>query len=288
MPIRRRNALSMKSHAGTTPLLGILVTALVCQALGCAKATVGNVGQNDDAGTGDASQADGKDASSPTDKNGKNDGPASDALYDPCNPFTNAGCSSDQKCAALQSGSALGLACASKGDKSVGDNCNPAMTGAAQTGDDCGDQLACFKLTSDLAYTCHRICPTSGTANACPGTDTCSLVVPGLTNLAFCRATTSCLPLEQTGCPSDQSCYYGTTGAVCAPTGSKHPGDACVNANDCVTGSTCLTVGGVGTCLSFCSTASGGTPSCSGSSTGGNTCSGLGGGSDEANLGSCR
>ena len=280
MPIRRRNALAMKSHTGTTRLLGILVTALACQSLGCAKAKVRDVEQRDDGGTGDVGPAAGKDTANP---NGKNDGPASDALTNPCDPFTNSGCSGDQKCTALQSGKSLSLGCGSKDKRAVGESCT-----GSPTGDDCGDQLVCFKLDADPTYTCHRICPTSGTANACPGTDTCSLVIPGLTNLAFCQAAVSCLPLEQTGCPSDQACYYGTKGAVCAPIGSKQPGDACAHANDCVKGSDCITIGATSICSSFCSIESGGTPSCSGASTGGTICAAFGGTSDEANLGSCR
>jgi hypothetical protein len=282
MPIRRWNALSVKSDTGATRFLSILVAALGCQSLGCASANVNQEAPKADAGTGDsAAGGDGKATS-------KNDGPAGDVVYGACDPFTNSGCPSDQKCIALQSGSALGLGCGSKGSKGEGDACTPVMTASSQTGDDCGSQLACFKLTSDPGYTCHRICPTSGSASACPGSETCSLVVPGLTNLAFCQASTTCQPLEQTGCPSDQACYFGTKGAVCAPTGSNQPGDTCANANDCTKGSTCLVVGSTGICSSFCSTASGGMPSCSGSSTGGTICSVLGSSSDEPNLGSCR
>jgi len=277
MPIRGRNPLSMKSHAGMTRLLGILITALGCHASGCAKATVGDVGQDKDAGTADAGpQGDGKDDANP---NAKKDG-ASDAPNTPCDPFTNSGCPSDQKCTAFQSGNSLSLGCGSKDSKVEGDDCT-----GSPTGDDCGDQLACFKLDADPTSTCHRICPTSGTANACLGTETCNPGNVGLGGLSFCVAP--CLPLEQTGCPQGQACYYGTKGAGCAPIGSKQPGDTCAHANDCVKGSDCITLGSTFICSSFCSTASGGTPSCSGASTGGTICAPLGGTSDEANLGSC-
>jgi hypothetical protein len=285
MPRHPWNALTVSSHSGATHLLFITVAALACQSLGCASANVNQEQPGPDSGTADTTPG----ADSP---GTKNDGPATDVLYGSCDPFTNSGCPSDKKCTALQSGSVLGLGCGGKASKGEGDTCSPVMTGGTQTGDDCGNQLACFKLASDNEATCHRICPTTGTANACPGTDTCSLVVPGLTNLAFCQTSTSCLPLEQTGCPSDQACYYGTKGAVCAPVpGSpKKPGEACVSANDCAKGSTCLLVGSAGVCSSFCSTASGGTPSCSGASTGGTICIALnsGTGTDEPNLGSCR
>jgi hypothetical protein len=284
MPIRGRNALLIKSHSDTTRLLGILVMALGYQVFGCAKATVGNVGPNDDGGTGDAAlQSDGRDTSNP---NGKKDGTGSDALYDPCDPFTNSGCSNSQKCAALRNGSALALGCGSKGSKAEGETCTPVMPGTLQTGDDCGDRLACFSVGSETSATCRRICPIVGTANACPSSETCSVKVGTFadsTGLAFCQATTACLPLEQTGCPTNQGCYYADkVGAICAPAGAKNPGDTCSNANDCVKGSTCLTLGSTGTCFSFCSTSNSGTcPS-------GMTCSALGGSSDEANLGSCR
>lgn len=282
MPIRRWSADTVKLDTNAKHLWFILVTALGAQVLGCASAKVGDPGTRADSGTGDTSVG-GEDTSNP---NGKNDGSTSDALYGPCDPFSNSGCSGDQKCAALQNGNVLSLSCGSKGSKNEGDSCSPITSGGTQTGDDCGDLLACFRVNPDPNYTCHLICPTSGNANACPGTETCSLVVPGLSGLAFCQPTVSCQPLEQTGCPSsDQACYYGTKGAICATAGSVQPGGTCVNANDCSRGSTCLTVGSTGTCSSFCSTASGGTPSCSGASTGGTICSVLAG---EANLGSCR
>ena len=282
MPIRQWNAPSVKCSTGATRLLSILVAALGCQSLGCASANVNQEAPKADAGTAESAPGtDGKTTS-------KNDGPAGDVVYGSCDPFTNSGCSSGDKCIALQSGSALGLGCGSKGGQGEGQTCTPVMTGGSQTGDDCGNQLACFKLATETAASCHRICPTIGTANACPGTDTCSLVVPGLTNLAFCQKSTTCQPLEQTGCPSDQACYFGTKGAVCAPAGTKQPSDTCASANDCTKGSTCLVVGSTGICSSFCSTANGETSSCSGASTGGTLCQALGGSTDEANLGSCR
>lgn len=283
MPIRRRNARAAKKHAGTTYLLCMLATALGCQVLACASAKVSNEGPRQDGGTGDtASAADGRDSS----PNGKNDAVPSDALYSPCDPFSNAGCSSGQKCSALQSGDRLGLGCASKGEKSEGESCAPVPSTGRQTGDDCGDGLACFALPGPNPA-CHRICPTGGTTDTCPGTETCSLVVSGLAGLAFCQASASCQALDQTGCSAvnQEACYYGTKGAVCALAGSVQPGGSCIKANECAKGSTCLIVGSSGICSSFCSTASGGTPSCSGASTGGTICSVLPG---EANLGSCR
>jgi hypothetical protein len=259
-------------------LLCILATALGSQTLGCASAKVGAEGPRPDGGTGDAgSVANGKDGSGP---NGKNDGATS---YGPCDPFSNAGCASDQKCSTLRNDQTLAVGCGSKGSKGEGDLCTPVPTSGPQTGDDCGDGLACFSVLGQNPA-CHRICATGGADN-CPGTEICTLKVSNLAGigLAFCQPTIPCKALEQTGCPANQACYYEQKGAICAPLGTAPSGSSCVSANDCAKGSTCLTNSGIGTCFSFCSTASGGTPSCSG----GTTCAALGGVSDEANLGTC-
>jgi hypothetical protein len=269
---------TVKLDANRKRLLLMLI-GVGFQVLGCASAKVGDPGTRADSGTGDAgSPTAGKDSS-----RGENDGSTSDVIYGPCDPFTSSGCSGDQKCTALQNGNELNLNCGGKGSKAEGEPCTPTATG-----DDCDNQLACFRVNPAPTYTCHRICPIGGNASVCPGTETCSIKVNGFsdpTGLAFCQPSISCLALEQTGCPSDQTCYYGTKGAICARTGAVQPSGTCVNANDCAQGSTCITVGGVGSCSSFCSTADGGAPSCAGASTGGTICSALAG---EVNLGSCR
>jgi hypothetical protein len=281
MPMRRRNAPSVKSDTGATRLLPILVAALTCQSLGCASANVAQKPPGPDSGVADTAPGS-KDSAG-----NKNDGPAGDVVYGTCDPFTNSGCSGGKKCTALQqSNNTLALGCGDKGTKTEGVTCSQTVTSGTQTGDDCADGLACFNIGGT---TCHKICATSGT-DTCPATETCSLGnVGGLTGLTFCQPIVTCQPLEQTGCPANQACYFGTKGAVCAPPGSKQPGEACTNANECVPGSNCLVVG-TGICTSFCSTADGGTPACSGASTGGTLCIALssGTGTDEPNLGSCR
>ena len=276
MPIHRWNAHAAKNGAGTTRLLCILATTLGFQILGCASAKVGAEGPRPDGGTGDtASVADGKDTSEPS---GKDDGATS---YGLCDPFSNAPCAGGQKCSTLRNGSTLAPGCASKGSKGEGDSCTPVPISGPQTGDDCAEGLACFALPLQNPA-CHRICALNG-PDTCPGTEICTLKVSNLAEigLAFCQPTIPCQALEQTGCPADQACYYEQKGAICAPLGSAPSGSSCASANDCAKGSTCLRINGAGTCFSFCSTASGGTPSCSG----GTTCSGLPG---EAILGTCR
>jgi hypothetical protein len=276
MPIRRWNAPSLRTDADTTHLVRILVTALACQLWGCASASVYNGGQNDgSAGTA----ADGKDVTGSDEKNAKNDVGTPDSSSWVCDPFTNAGCDSDKKCTALQSSETLSLGCGGKDTKSEGDDCTQTVTNGTQTGDDCGDGLACFSIHGESK--CRRICPTSGTANACPTSSVCSLSVSGLTGLAFCQEP--CKVLEQEGCQSGEACYALAIGGVCFKAGTTNTGDSCSNAYDCESGSTCITSGSTGVCSSFCSTATDGTPSCSD----GKTCKPLPGTLPEDNAGYC-
>ena len=268
-----------------TFVLALAVSAFV----GCANAKVGDIGGRDAAAsdTADAASTTTPDLTGATSQDD-----AGQIVYSPCNPFDNTGCSSGQKCSALRSGSSLSLGCGSKGNKSEGDSCTPVPTTDAQTGDDCGDGLGCFNSKYDDKTICRRICPFPGT-EICPSGESCALTVPGLSGLRFCVASTSptpttCLPLEQTGCTADQACYSTPDGALCYKAGAAQPGATCHAANDCTPGSTCVTINGSSTCHSFCSTASGGTPSCSGTSTSGTFCAALTGASDETNLGFCR
>ena len=283
MPIRRWNAPSPRIDAGMTRLLRILVAALACQVWGCASASVNNIGPTD-SGAGDTvPQADGKNA---TDSTVKNDSATSDTFSGVCDPFTNSGCASDKKCTALQNNdNSLSLGCGDKeGTKAEGESCNQTAPSGMQTGDDCDDGLACFAVNAES--TCHRICPTSGSAHACPSSSICSLYISHLyeQGLAFCQPP--CKPLDQTGCQSGEACYSINIGDVCYSAGSKKPGDTCSisNPNDCMSGSTCITSGSTGVCSSYCSMAAGGTPSCSG----GLTCNKLPGTLSEPNAGYCK
>jgi hypothetical protein len=284
MAMREPNATMSSLRAGRRRLRGFLTTGLLVQAVACASATVGDLG-NHDAAAPDATGNGGNSTGGSGGKGGSGGaGGTSTSTAGICDPFTNAGCDSGKKCTALQTGSTLTLGCGTKGGGAENASCTQTAPAGTQTGDDCGDGLACFGAPA----TCHRMCLATGTANGCPGTEICSLEAPGLSTVKFCRATVSCLPLEQTGCASGEACYFSATGALCAQAGATNPGGNCASANDCARGSTCLMVGSTGTCSSFCSTASGGTPVCSGAGTGGSTCAALGGPSDEANLGSCR
>ena len=271
----------MKTGAHVTRLLPVLVALLACQVWGCASAKVRDIGPTDSGAGGAGSQTDGKDATGP---NVKKDGATTDTLSGVCDPFTNAGCDSGKKCTALQDANkTLSLGCGDKeGTKGEGDPCTQTAPSGTQTGDDCADGLACFSYPGEA--TCHRICPTSGTSNACPSSSVCSLAVPGLTGLAFCQP--SCKPLEQTGCQPNEACYSILVGDVCYGAGSTDPGGNCSisSPNDCKRGSTCITGGSTGVCSSYCSMATGGTPSCSD----GKTCSPLPGNLSETNAGYCK
>jgi hypothetical protein len=291
MRIGRWKPATVSPDASSTPfILTLALSALV----GCANAKVGDIGAGDAAvrdTTGDTSAA----TADLTGATSQDD--AGQVVYSPCDPFNNTGCSSGQKCSALRNSLSLSLGCGSKGSKAEGDTCTPVPSPEAQTGDDCGDGLGCFNTKVDDRTICRRICPFPGT-DICPNGETCSMAVPGLSGLKFCVGTisppppTSCLPLEQTGCPSGQACYSTPDGAMCYKAGTAQPGATCHAANECTPGNTCVTIltnnDGSSACHSFCSTVSGGTPSCSGTSTGGTFCAPLNASSDEANLGFCR
>jgi hypothetical protein len=282
MAICRVAIASPYSTVGRRSLPAVVIAGLALGAGACASATVI---PKPDGGEADTSASGGSGGGGAGGSGGKG-GSGGTTATGACDPFTNSGCDGDKKCTALQIEKSLELACGSKGNGSVGDTCERVLENGAQTGDNCGDGLACFAIAGETDPTCRRICPTSGTANACPSGSACSLRVTGLTDTGFCQTTASCEPLDQSGCASDEGCYLVATGAQCAPKGGKSPGDTCSQANDCAPGSTCLLVGSSGLCASFCSTADGGTPECTGADTGGDICDPIPGVSE--NLGICR
>jgi len=202
-----------------------------------------------------------------------------------CEPFTNLGCSAAQKCTALQqSDGTLALGCGAVGSKGEGQACTQTMVRAGaitvQVDDDCAAGLACFSIQAGTPASCHRMCKSDG-SQVCSDTEICSLVAPGLASVEFCRATASCSPVDQTGCSPTQACYWSSTGALCATTGSAKVGELCVNANDCVPGTTCLALS-PSRCVAFCSIT--GVPGCSS----GSTCAAISSSAAAANVGYCK
>jgi hypothetical protein len=204
-----------------------------------------------------------------------------------CDPLSNAGCAAGTKCTVLQTPTSFALGCGSKGGKTAGAACTPTGSGQMQTGDDCADGMACFALQGETTPSCRQFCMASGATGACPTGMTCSLQVTDLPGRSFCRATTSCTLVPQTGCPTGQACYLIPTGATCAPAGRVAPGAACVSANDCAAGSSCITTTGVSSCASYCSL-TGGTPACAPDGTGGTACTATPGTPPEPTTGICR
>ncbi len=233
--------------------------------LGCAK---GDVQVSNDNHRDSAVADSARDTASPPDKNQpqNNDAGVCTPPKPPqgsCDPLTNDGCGSDQKCTALlTTSSTLALGCASKGDKNENDDCSQIMADdGSQTGDDCGDGLACFQWTGESSK-CHRLCSRSACTSVCADGWVCKLRLPGIDSYYACGA--SCKPLDQSGCDSDQGCYLTDSGPTCDPAGQTAVGDECdpTKDNDCVPGSTCITgLSNGNRCLAFCST-SGGDPSC--------------------------
>jgi len=227
--------------------------------LGCANAEVSTPEPGRDGSAKDAFT----DGGGPDEK-GQKDGPGGTDTppASGCVPFANSGCPSDKKCTALGGDSTLSLGCGEKGNKSEGDECSTTSSNDQPAGDDCGNGLACLFLDSDTTPTCRRLCPTSGTANACPTGEVCTLNL-GLPGYLFCGP--SCKPLEQTGCDAAnrEACYLSSLGAKCQvhPDSPTRIGDACSTSSECTPGSTCVTFSSGNKCLAFCSTG-GGSPSC--------------------------
>ena len=290
MATRGPIASTLHPAPGSRGLQFVLIAGLGLWAGACASATVGDVGTHDAAtnATGGSSGGAGGTGGKGGSGGSGGSGGTSSTSGGACDPFTNSGCSSGQKCTALQqTNGTLALGCGSVGSKSEGETCTQTASGGPQTGDNCTSGLACFATGTGASATCHRMCSPSGAGNPCPGSEICSLAAPGLDTVEFCRLTTSCQPLDQTGCASGQACYFSSTGALCALEGNQQPGTTCANANDCVKGSTCI-VGAASACSSFCSMASGGTPVCTGAATGGSTCASLGNAAAGADLGYCK
>ena len=202
-----------------------------------------------------------------------------------CEPFTNLGCGTGKKCTALQQADGtLALGCDAVGGKGEGEACSQVMVSAGavavQVDDDCADGLACFSMQAGAPPSCHRMCKGDG-AQACPSAEICSLVAPGLPQVEFCRPSGSCSPVQQTGCAAGQACYWSASGALCATVGSGKVGDACVNANDCLAGATCVALS-PSRCVAFCSMeAASSCPS-------GSTCAAISRSAATANVGYCK
>jgi hypothetical protein len=232
--------------------------------LGCASGQVAPPAEKLDAAGKDTAPG------SSSDTNRKDDGSTCTPFVPPagsCDPLTNDGCPSDQKCTALRDGNTLSLGCGNRSDSGTGekgenDDCQPVPDTGRQTGDDCGNGLACFNWAGESPK-CHRLCAHSGCSRDCADGWACNRQLPGIEGYWSCGV--SCRPLDQTGCQPDEGCYVASSGPTCAQAGSKATGEECdpSKVNDCVAGSTCITgLSNGNRCLAFCST-SGGSPGCS-------------------------
>lgn len=173
-----------------------------------------------------------------------------------CQAFSNLGCATGQKCTALDQGdTTLALGCDSLGGLGEGAACTQVTVTSGglrvQIDDDCGDGLACFSTQANTAPSCHRMC-SGDPAVGCPDAEICSGVAPGLGTVAFCRPSTACQPISQTGCSTGQACYWSEGRPICADGGGLAVGEVCGSANDCLPGATCV-AGTPDRCVAFCS-----------------------------------
>lgn len=210
------------------------------------------------------------DASGPPDAGGP-----PDAMPGPCDPVTQTGCVTGQKCTYIQ-GTSNHTGCATDGTTPIGGSCTSAGV------DDCVGGSYC------QGGECVAICSTS--PDTCGSSAQCQLYANTFddrTNVGLCVSV--CNPLDVTSCGSGEMCALVISSgiATCQPVGgtstsgasncAANPGTQgcdCMYLNACNPGYGCLLVndpsnptGNV--CAFFCDPTQGGAgPSCS-SATGG-------------------
>ncbi len=144
-----------------------------------------------------------------------------------CAPIFGSGAEEGRPCCALNSCD-RGLAC----------------VGAVRDGDSCSTMGVCRR------YCC-------GSSTVCAAGQICDRFTSSFEG-GVCDVTADCDLIAQTGCPTGQACYPGSTGLQCVgPSGAnKHRRDACEYINDCEGGTTCIgiTRGSerFDRCLGFC------------------------------------
>jgi hypothetical protein len=174
-----------------------------------------------------------------------------------CNPILQTGCSAAAPKCGL--GGAK-FSCQAAGSVALGGTCTYGTNS-----DDCTSGLVCVNGK------CEQPCKYGTTEGACPSGYGCILKMEwtggstaGGETFVQCMAV-GCSPLAQ-DCPStSEACYLTSGGTTCIAPGTTADGAACVSANDCVKGSTCLDLGSGFRCFRVCSLSSG--PSDGGTST---------------------
>jgi hypothetical protein len=189
-----------------------------------------------------------------------------------CDPVCQTVCCTDEKCTALNSGSAAtmtaSLGC-SKLDatRRANDTCDVKNAGTTARSDNCQAGLLC--VTGDSDSICFKMCRDD---LDCPGGARCEmrrLEPNSMYQAAVCGLPPStCNPTGQAICPDGRTCYLITSDkdagdrTVCdISSGAKGNAASCTYAFECLPGWTCPATGlpGAGRCQPVC--AHGGTSS---------------------------
>lgn len=165
-----------------------------------------------------------------------------------CDVLDSTGCGGGRACHLIATGAAPAAMCIASGTASEGAPCGSVR--------DCSAGLYC----DDVNGVCRTYC--CGSDAACPVGQRCSVTITGSGGVSlgvgYCVPESACALVEQTGCPSNQSCYLtnASDGVLsCLPSNAADAaeGQRCVYANDCAPGLGCL--GSPGRCYRFCALA---------------------------------
>jgi hypothetical protein len=166
-------------------------------------------------------------------------------LGDDCLPPA-VGCEDGQRCTVLSAASIAIAACVPAGPVPVGGDCST---------DECAPGAMCVKVGA--SYVCRAYCDAG--ADCGSAHQHCAWPWPALPEIGLC--TEGCDPVRQTGCGTDQGCYFmdpadGSTD--CFPAGTLPEGADCSSLVDfCLPGLDCVLEPGSGPsfqyfCRAFC------------------------------------
>ncbi|MFI5298027.1 MAG: hypothetical protein ACHREM_08010 [Polyangiales bacterium] len=169
-----------------------------------------------------------------------------------CDPVTNAGCTSSQKCTV-----GTPNVCIAKGTVATGQPCGSSGHDDCVAGDICiGTPLRCEQFCN-IDSDCKGAAVASGATSEPNNVPRC---VDGITGFTTMLCSTACNPVTKagaTGCPGTLACDYsqetsGTEFTDCWPAGAGGDGATCTYTSDCAAGYTCLNNGTKTICRAIC------------------------------------
>jgi hypothetical protein len=175
------------------------------------------------------------------------DGGAADLADRSCDPLTQAGCLSSEKCS-VASGSGL---CRPNGSVPLGGACGDCVRGT-----ECIDGI-CLQLCSTDGD-CHQAAEPSGTTPEPANVGHCLVATPSPSVKACTFACNPAPAAGASGCPSGFGCIDRSQGMIaelteCVPAGMVGEGSVCPGGfSDCAAGLTCTASGATQRCRQGC------------------------------------